>query len=194
MKTYLEAINDILFDSGDDLITTLDLNDEDILSIYNTIIGTSKEILSNRFDFNYNKRFELTKDSNNEIELPDFLNLDVTSDNNLKPRKKGGNFYLYNLNKNTFDFSDYKDRVYCDIVFNIDFENIPFYLVQQLITKFSSYRYYMSINGYDNTLQIIQQEYAKLRTEVETMNSLQEDANMFHNEEIQKLNNQFINY
>lgn len=194
MKTYLEAVNDILFDAGDDEITTLDLNDEDVLSIYNTIKGTTKEILSNRFDFNYNEQFELTKDSNNEIELPDFLNLDITSDNNLKPRKKDGNFYLYNLQKNTFDFSDYKERIYADVIFNIDFENIPFYLVQQLITKFSSYRYYLSINGYDNTLQVIQQEVAKLRLEVETLNTLQEDANLFHNEQIQQLNNQFFNY
>jgi len=112
INILLQTINELPIESTDDLInsTTAQLAEM-------TIIEVKKEVLSQGWHFNTDKRYPFPPDVNGYISIPANV-LDIVSTvNNVIMR----DWKLYDKNKYSFIF---EDAVPCDVVWNMDFNSL----------------------------------------------------------------------
>lgn len=112
INILLQTINELPIESTDDLInsTTAQLAEM-------TIMEVKKEVLSQGWHFNTDKRYPFPPDVNGYISIPANV-LDIVSTvNNVIMR----DWKLYDKNKYSFIF---EDAVPCDVVWNMDFNSL----------------------------------------------------------------------
>lgn len=163
MVKYNEAINICLQVIGEQIIE----GDTPIDGIYEAeqadllIETTKEELLSEGWSFNTDTNWPLTPDTDGYIVVnTDVLRVDPSDGSNYI-RKDGK---LYNKENITYTFDA---PVECDIVWNLDFDDIPAIMQQYIVLK-AARILYQRLVGDDSILNVLikDEQEAKLRVDI----------------------------
>ena len=161
----LPAINQILSSCGQAPVTTLDQTNPDVAIAYDTLLQVSREIQAEGWTFNYEYHYEMSRDDNNEIAIPNNMLQIKLSENSANTEfdcvRRSGK--LYDRQHHTYDLSEISgDNVECDIVWEFDWVDIP-EPIQQYITARASAIVSQRIVGDAVQYQALQQQEAYAR-------------------------------
>lgn len=184
MKTKLEAVNDILQSNQEMGVDSLDPENDE--AVYNAIIKlkqATKYYLSKNLVINTDIDYKLYPNSEGYIEIPNFLKVNFYNhDYKVARQRDDGKFYVYNYKENTYYFSE-GSVVECDLIRDMDFEDIPDYELQEMITLKASIEYYKIENTYDNTVQAMSQDLSMREYELMIDISYNMNGNIFNGED-----------
>jgi hypothetical protein len=142
MTTQLQAVNVMFTSIGQAPITGLDSSNPEIASATLILDTVREEVLGEGWNFNSEKGYVITADSNGEIVVPGgILNLSVNQeDNYYRVRAVQRDGKLYDLLEHTFDWGA-GAAVSCDVVWDFAFEDLPSvfqtYIVQRAARVFA---------------------------------------------------------
>ena len=137
----------------------------DVAIALNTLREVSREVQSEGWTYNKEFNYELTPDSNDEINIPDNM---LQVDLNISSKRSGNRQYdsiiregkLYDRIKHSYKWTD--ESVYVDVLWYFEWEHIPdvvqAYIVARAATVVSS-----RIIGDGNQYQMLQQKEAYAR-------------------------------
>lgn len=155
MRKYNEAINIALSVVGEQLIE----NDVSIEGIYEAevadlLIETTKtEILEEGWSFNTDENWEMTPDVNGYIVIPTIaLRIDPSSTGTNAVRKDGK---LYDKANQTYIF---ESSVECDVIWDVDFDDLPIIMKQYITLKASRILYQRLVGDADMLRVLIKDE------------------------------------
>lgn len=155
MRKFNEAINIALSVVGEQLIE----NDVPIDGIYEAevanllIEATKTEILEEGWSFNTDSNWEMLPDVNGYIVIPTVaLRIDASSAGTNVVRNDGK---LYDKSNQTYIF---KSSVDCDIVWDIDFDDLPIIMQQYIVLKASRILYQRLVGDADMLSVLIRDE------------------------------------
>lgn len=130
----LQAVNLMLSNIGESPVASLSGSDGDAFVATAIVIldETTRSVLNDRWEFNYDTDYLLTPDmSGNIIITDDMLSVDTSSRSaRLEVAVRAGK--LYNKTDQTFVFSD---SVYCDVTWEFAFADCPQYIRQFIAIK-----------------------------------------------------------
>mgnify|MGYP001220386074 FL=1 len=121
----LPAINQILTSCGQAPVTTLDQTNPEVAIAYDTLLQVSREVQSEGWTFNKEYHYEFTKDTNNEIPIPNnIIQIKLTENAQNSPydaiRRSGK---LYDRQNHTFEWE--YSPIECDVIWEFDFIDLP---------------------------------------------------------------------
>jgi hypothetical protein len=161
----LPAINQILSSCGQAPVTTLDQTNPDVAIAYDTLLQVSREVQAEGWTFNTEYHYDMTRDGNNEIPIPNnMLQIKLTENSaNTEFDCIRRNGKLYDRQHHTYDLSDISgDTVECDIIWEFDWVDLP-EPVQNFITARAASIVSQRIVGDPQQYQILQQQEAFAR-------------------------------
>lgn len=189
MKKYNEAINICLQVIGEQVIE----NDLALDGIYeaeiaDTIIeATKEEILSEGWSFNTDTDWTMVPDTSGYIAVtPSMLRIDPSDVTDKVIRKDGK---LYDKENRTYVFTNSVD---CDVVWNLDFDDLPV-IVQQYIVLKAARILYQRLVGDVNMLEILVQDERDARMRVDIHEDDVNDYNIFDNSSVMRMLNRRTN-
>jgi hypothetical protein len=189
MKKYNEAINICLQVIGEQVIE----NDLALDGIYeaeiaDTIIeATKEELLSEGWSFNTDTDWTMVPDTSGYIAVtPSMLRVDPSDVTNNVIRKDGK---LYDKENRTYVFTDAVD---CDVVWNLDFDDLPV-IVQQYIVLKAARILYQRLVGDVNMLEVLIQDEKEARLRVDIHEDDVNDYNIFDNSSVMRMLNRRTN-
>jgi hypothetical protein len=189
MKKYNEAINICLQVIGEQVIE----NDLALDGIYeaeiaDTIIeATKEELLSEGWSFNTDTNWTMVPDTSGYIAVtPSMLRVDPSDVTNNVIRKDGK---LYDKENRTYVFTDAVD---CDVVWNLDFDDLPV-IVQQYIVLKAARILYQRLVGDVNMLEVLIQDEKEARLRVDIHEDDVNDYNIFDNSSVMRMLNRRTN-
>ena len=179
LTTKLSAINSMLIGIGEAPVNTLNsgLQEAEIAAIL--LDNISREVQSLGWSFNTDLRYNLNRDSGNNISLPtNTLQVDSTK---LKRQYSSDivlrNGKLYDRTKNTFEFDA---DVEVDIVFLFDFEEIP-EIARRYITLRAGRKFQENILGSSEMTQLQWKDEQVALFALRDADSQAADFNIFDN-------------
>lgn len=183
MNKYNDAINICLSVIGEQVIEgTLSIDgiyeaeQADIL-----IEATKEEILSEGWTFNTDTKWPLLPDTSGYITVPaGVLRVDPSEESNKYIRKDGK---LYNKEAFTYNFTD---AVECDIVLDLDFDDLPVIMQQYIVLKASRILYQRLVGDKTMLGALIQDEREAL-LKVKTHEDDVQDYNIFDNSTVARV-------
>lgn len=120
----LPAVNQILQSCGQAPVTTLDQTNPDVAIAYQTLLEVSREVQAEGWSFNKEYHYDMTPDSNNEIQIPNnILQIDAAknaANAQIDVIRRSGK--LYDKANHTYSFTK---KVSCDITWLFDWVDIP---------------------------------------------------------------------
>jgi hypothetical protein len=183
MKKYNDAINICMSVIGEQLIEgAVSIEGIYEAEVADLLIETTKaEILEEGWSFNTDDNWEFVPDIDNKIPIPeDALRIDAsdTGSNIVRKDQK-----LYDKDNQTFKF---EDSVECDVVWNLDFDDLPS-IAQQYITLKSARILYQRLVGDADMMSILVRDedeaLLRLRKHEDDIN----DYNIFDNQEVSRI-------
>ena len=157
----LPAVNQILQSCGQAPVTTLDQTNPDVAIAYQTLLEVSREVQAEGWSFNKEFHYEMTPDTNNEINIPNnILQIDPSnnaSNTHMDVVRRDGK--LYDKAHHTFTFTK---KVLCDITWLIDWVDIPTPIADYITNRAASTTSSRLV-GDPNQYQILQQKEAFTR-------------------------------
>jgi len=161
----LPAINQILSSCGQAPVTTLDQTNPDVAIAYDTLLQVSREVQAEGWTFNTEYHYDMTRDGNNEIPIPNNMLQIKLTENSANAEfdciRRSGK--LYDRQHHTYDLSDISgDTVECDIIWEFDWVDLP-EPVQNFITARAASIVSQRIVGDPQQYQILQQQEAFAR-------------------------------
>jgi len=177
MNKYNGAINECLQVIGEQTIE----GDLSIVGIYeaeqaDALIETTKEeLLSEGWSFNSDSDWTLSPDTDNYIVVPpSALRVDPSDEKSNYIRKDGK---LYNKDTRTYKFENSVD---CDVVWNIEFDEIPSIMQKYIVLKAARLLYQRFVGDTD-MLTILVRDEQEARTRVDMHEDDVNDYNIFDN-------------
>ncbi len=161
----LPAINQILSSCGQAPVTTLDQTNPDVAIAYDTLLQVSREVQSEGWTFNTEYHYEMTRDTNGEVAIPNNMIQIKLTENSANAEfdciRRSGK--LYDRQHHTYDLSDISgDNIECDIVWEFDWVDLP-EPVQNYITARASTFVSQRIVGSTDQYSMLQQQEALAR-------------------------------
>ena len=121
----LPAINQILTSCGQAPVTTLDQTNPEVAIAYDTLLQVSREVQSEGWTFNKEYHYEFTKDTNNEIPIPNnIIQIKLTENaqnTTYDAVRRSGK--LYDRQNHTFEWE--YSPIECDVIWEFDFIDLP---------------------------------------------------------------------
>lgn len=160
----INATNHILGVLGEATVTTTQIQHPTVASILETIDMEKDSFLENGLWFN-TREVKMYPNESGAIEVPTnalFIR-DIEKDNNLYVERSGG---LYDV---TADSSVFTEPVDLEIIYNLDFEDLPESVARAIMYN-AAYIKYVSEFGVDNTAKQEQQFALKAEASVKKQN------------------------
>ena len=152
----LPAVNQILQSCGQAPVTTLDQTNPDVAIAYQTLLEVSREVQAEGWSFNKEFHYDMTPDSNNEIQIPNnILQIDASknaANAQIDVIRRSGK--LYDKAHHTYTFTK---KVSCDITWLFDWVDIPT-PIADFITSKAATTVSSRIVGDNNQYQMLQQK------------------------------------
>ena len=159
----LPAINQILTSCGQAPVTTLDQTNPEVAIAYDTLLQVSREIQAEGWTFNKEYHYEFTKDTNNEILIPNnVIQIKLSENPNNMPYngiRRQGKLYDKQNHRYTWEFSP----IECDVVWYFDWIDLP-EPIQNYITTRAATLVSGKIVGDDDQYARLQQQEALARS------------------------------
>ena len=132
VSTELDAVNSILMSVGESPVNTLTVQSPEVAIAQATLRQVCREVQAEGWKFNTETEYPITLDTNDQCIVPNnVLQIDINhfkhlNDYDVIRKDDNGVTKLYDLIKHQFEFENTsEDKLYCDIIWMIDFENIP---------------------------------------------------------------------
>ena len=131
VSTELDAINSILMSVGESPVNTLTVQSPEVVIAQSTLRQVCREVLQEGWKFNTEYEYPIEIDNNKNVVVPNnVLQIDLnhfkhSGHHDVVRKSDNGVYKLYDLIDHTFEFDDAGEDVYCDIIWMIDFEDIP---------------------------------------------------------------------
>ena len=161
----LPAVNEILASVGQAPVTTLDQTNPDVAIAYDTLLNVSREVQSEGWTFNTEYHYEMTRDTNGEVAIPNNMIQIKLTENSANAEfdciRRSGK--LYDRQHHTYDLSDISgDNIECDIVWEFDWVDLP-EPIQNYVTARASTFVSQRIVGSTDQYSMLQQQEALAR-------------------------------
>ena len=131
-STELDAVNSILMSVGESPVNTLTVQSPEVAIAQKTLQQVCREVLAEGWVFNTETEYPIDLDTNNHCIIPNnALQVDVNqfkhlNDFHVTKRSDSGVMKLYDNIEHRFNFENTsEDKLYCDIIWMMDFEEIP---------------------------------------------------------------------
>ena len=130
VSTELDAVNSILMSVGETPVNTLTVQSPEVAIAQKTLRQVCREIQAEGWSYNTENEYPIQLDTNNQCIIPNnVLQLDLNifqhgKDYDVVRRSDNGVMKVYDKKGHTFTFENC-DKLYFDIVWMLDFEDLP---------------------------------------------------------------------
>ena len=188
VSTELDAVNQILSAVGQAPVTTLDLQNPEVYTTLQTLRDVSREIQSEGWYFNTENAVAFTPNSSNEIPVADdVLQIDATRSKHgdhfaiiVKSGKLYDKYHHRYENRSEFKFTEnlVDDKLYCDIVYFYQFNNLPYAFQAHIIAK-AARKVGTKLVGNSNLIQVLAIDEEQTKAAMMEYETRQGDYSMF---------------
>jgi len=189
VSTELDAINSILMSVGESPVNTLTVQSPEVVIAQSTLRQVCREVQAEGWKFNTENEYPISLDSNDQCIVPnnvlqiDLNNFKHLNDYDVIRKDDNGVTKLYDLIKHQFEFENTSEnKLYCDIIWMIDFGNIPQVFKDYITIRDSRIASNRMVNN-PQAAELIANDEALARALVLEYDTNQGDYNIFNDQQ-----------
>tara|TARA_R100001594_G_scaffold572_2_gene2182 strand:- start:652 stop:1296 length:645 start_codon:yes stop_codon:yes gene_type:complete len=189
VSTELDAVNSILMSVGESPVNTLSVQSPEVAIAQSTLRQVCREVQAEGWKFNTETEYPITLDTNDHCIVPnnvlqiDLNNFKHLNDYDVIRKDDNGTIKLYDLIKHQFEFENTsEDKLYCDIIWMIDFELIPQVFKDYITIRASRIASNRMVNN-PQAAELIAQDESLARALVTEYDTNQGDYNVFNDQQ-----------
>ena len=189
VSTELDAVNSILMSVGESPVNTLTVQSPEVAIAQSTLRQVCREVQAEGWKFNTETEYPITLDTNDQCIVPNnVLQIDINhfkhlNDYDVIRKDDNGVTKLYDLIEHQFEFENTsEDKLYCDIIWMIDFENIPQVFKDYITIRASRIASNRMVNN-PQAAELIANDEALARALVLEYDTNQGDYNIFNDQQ-----------
>ena len=189
VSTELDAVNSILMSVGESPVNTLTVQSPEVAIAQKTLQQVCREIQAEGWSYNTENDYPIDLDTNNQCIIPNnILQLDLNifqhgKDYDVVRRSDNGVMKVYDKKNHSFTFQNVS-KLYFDIVWMIDFEDLPQAFKDYITTRASRIASNRMVNN-PQSAKLLEQDEAGLRALALEYETKQGDYNIFSDAQYQ---------
>ena len=183
VSTELDAVNSILMSVGETPVNTLTVQSPEVAIAQKTLRQVCREIQAEGWSYNTENQYPIDLDTNNQCIIPNnVLQLDLNifehgKDYDVVRRSDNGVMKVYDKKNHTFTFENCS-KLYFDIVWMLDFEDLPQAFKDYITTRASRIASNRMINSQPSA-KLLEADEAAARAAAVQYEMQQSDHNIF---------------
>ena len=174
---------------GESPVNTLSVQSPEVAIAQSTLRQVCREVQAEGWKFNTETEYPITLDTNDHCIVPnnvlqiDLNNFKHLNDYDVIRKDDNGTIKLYDLIKHQFEFENTsEDKLYCDIIWMIDFELIPQVFKDYITIRASRIASNRMVNN-PQAAELIAQDESLARALVTEYDTNQGDYNVFNDQQ-----------
>ena len=174
---------------GESPVNTLSVQSPEVAIAQSTLRQVCREVQAEGWKFNTETEYPITLDTNDHCIVPnnvlqiDLNNFKHLNDYDVIRKDDNGTIKLYDLIKHQFEFENTsEDKLYCDIIWMIDFELIPQVFKDYITIRASRIASNRMVNN-PQAAELIAQDESLARALVTEHDTNQGDYNVFNDQQ-----------
>lgn len=174
---------------GESPVNTLSVQSPEVAIAQSTLRQVCREVQAEGWKFNTETEYPITLDTNDHCIVPnnvlqiDLNNFKHLNDYDVIRKDDNGTIKLYDLIKHQFEFENTsEDKLYCDIIWMIDFELIPQVFKDYITIRASRIASNRMVNN-PQSAELIAQDESLARALVTEYDTNQGDYNVFNDQQ-----------
>ena len=190
VSTELDAVNSILMSVGESPVNTLTVQSPEVAIAQKTLRQVCREIEAEGWSFNTENEYPINLDVNNQCVVPNnVLQIDLNiyqhgKDYDVVKRTDNGIEKIYDKKDHTFTFENC-DKLYFDIVWMVDFEDLPQPFKDYITAKATRVSANRMVNNQE-TAKLLEADEAYARALALQYDTRQGDHNIFNDYQYQQ--------
>ena len=183
VSTELDAVNSILMSVGETPVNTLTVQSPEVAIAQNTLRQVCREIQAEGWSYNTENQYPINLDTNNQCIIPNnVLQLDLNifehgKDYDIVRRSDNGVMKVYDKKNHSFTFENCS-KLYFDIVWMLDFEDLPQAFKDYITTRASRIASNRMVNSQPSA-KLLESDEAAARALAVEYEMKQSDHNIF---------------
>ena len=183
VSTELDAVNSILMSVGETPVNTLTVQSPEVAIAQKTLRQVCREIQAEGWSYNTENQYPIDLDTNNQCIIPNnVLQLDLNifehgKDYDVVRRSDNGVMKVYDKKNHTFTFENCS-KLYFDIIWMLDFEDLPQVFKDYITTRASRIASNRMINSQPSA-KLLESDEAAARAAAVQYEMQQSDHNIF---------------
>jgi hypothetical protein len=190
VSTELDAVNSILMSVGETPVNTLTVQSPEVAIAQKTLRQVCREIQAEGWSYNTENEYPIDLDTNNQCIIPNnVLQLDLNifqhgKDYDVVRRSDNGVLKVYDKKGHTFTFQNCS-KLYFDIVWMVDFEDLPQAFKDYITTRASRIASNRMVNSQPSA-KLLETDEAAARALAVEYEMKQSDHNIFNDYQYQQ--------
>ena len=190
VSTELDAVNSILMSVGESPVNTLTVQSPEVAIAQKTLRQVCREIQAEGWSYNTENEYPIDLDTNNQCIIPNnVLQLDLNifqhgKDYDVVRRSDNGVLKVYDKKGHTFTFQNCS-KLYFDIVWMVDFEDLPQAFKDYITTRASRIASNRMVNSQPSA-KLLETDEAAARALAVEYEMKQSDHNIFNDYQYQQ--------
>lgn len=190
VSTELDAVNSILMSVGETPVNTLTVQSPEVAIAQKTLRQVCREIQAEGWSYNTENEYPIQLDTNNQCIIPNnVLQLDLNifqhgKDYDVVRRSDNGVMKVYDKKGHTFTFENC-DKLYFDIVWMLDFEDLPQAFKDYVTIRASRVASNRMVNSQPSA-KLLESDEALARASAIEYENRQADHNIFNDYQYQQ--------
>ena len=190
VSTELDAVNSILMSVGETPVNTLTVQSPEVAIAQKTLRQVCREIQAEGWSYNTENEYPIDLDTNNQCIIPNnVLQLDLNifqhgKDYDVVRRSDNGILKVYDKKGHTFTFENCS-KLYFDIVWMVDFEDLPQAFKDYITTRASRIASNRMVNSQPSA-KLLETDEAAARALAVEYEMKQSDHNIFNDYQYQQ--------
>jgi len=190
VSTELDAVNSILMSVGETPVNTLTVQSPEVAIAQKTLRQVCREIQAEGWSYNTENQYPIDLDANNQCIIPNnVLQLDLNifehgKDYDIVRRSDNGVMKVYDKKNHTFTFENCS-KLYFDIVWMLDFEDLPQAFKDYITTRASRIASNRMVNSQPSA-KLLETDEAAARALAVEYEMKQSDHNIFNDFQYQQ--------
>ena len=190
VSTELDAVNSILMSVGETPVNTLTVQSPEVAIAQKTLRQVCREIQAEGWSYNTENEYPIDTDTNNQVIVPNnVLQMDLNifqhgKDYDVVRRSDNGVMKVYDKKNHTFTFENC-DKLYFDMIWMLDFEDIPQAFKDYITVRASRIASNRMVNNPQSS-KLIEQDEAGARALALEYETKQADHNIFNDYQYQQ--------
>ena len=190
VSTELDAVNSILMSVGETPVNTLTVQSPEVDIAQTTLRQVCREIQAEGWSYNTENEYPIQLDTNNQCIIPNnILQLDLNifqhgKDYDVVRRSDNGVMKVYDKKGHTFTFENC-DKLFFDIVWMLDFEDLPQAFKDYITTRASRIASNRMVNSQPSA-KLLEADEAAARALAVEYEMKQSDHNIFNDFQYQQ--------
>ena len=183
VSTELDAVNSILMSVGETPVNTLTVQSPEVAIAQKTLRQVCREVQAEGWSYNTENQYPIDLDTNNQCIIPNnVLQLDLNifehgKDYDIVRRSDNGVMKVYDKKNHTFTFENCS-KLYFDIIWMLDFEDLPQTFKDYITTRASRIASNRMVNSQPSA-KLLEADEAAARAAAVQYEMQQSDHNIF---------------